>query len=88
MLRFPFFETLNVHNLVRLTFYSGGSRISQRRGANHQGGSTNLLFGQNFYENCMKMKEFGPRWGTRVPGAQLDPPMFYENKLVIKLNFI
>ena len=29
---------------------------------------------QIFAENCMKMKEFGPR-GARVPGAPLDPPM-------------
>ena len=25
-----------------------------------QGGGVNLLFGQNFPENCMKMKEIGP----------------------------
>ena len=31
---------------------------------------------QFFAENCMKMKEFGPRGGgARVPGAPLDPPM-------------
>ena len=26
---------------------------------------------QNFAENCMKMKEFGPPGGARVPGAPL-----------------
>ena len=31
---------------------------------------------QIFAENCMKMKEFGPPGGGRVPGApRLDPPM-------------
>ena len=29
-------------------------------GANPQNGGTNLLFGQTFPENCMKMKEFAP----------------------------
>ena len=34
------------------------------------------LFFQLFAENCMKMKEFGPPGGARVPGAPpLDPPM-------------
>ena len=28
-----------------------------------------------FPENCMKMKEFGPPGGGRVPGPPLDPPM-------------
>ena len=32
------------------------------------------LFCKFFAENCMKMKEFGPR-GARVNGAPLDPPM-------------
>ena len=40
-------------------------------GANPQGWGTNLLFGQKFPENCMKMKEFGPRRGARVPGTPL-----------------
>ena len=31
------------------------------RGANPQDGGANLLFGQTFPENCMKMKEIGPR---------------------------
>ena len=38
-------------------------------GANFQGGGVNLSFNQKFPENCMKMKEFGPREGARVPGA-------------------
>ena len=46
---------------------SGGSRTSQRRGANRQGGGAKLIFAQKFPKNCMKMKEFGP--GGRVPGA-------------------
>ena len=32
-------------------------------GGNPRGGCANLLFGQIFAENCMKMKEFGPREG-------------------------
>ena len=28
-----------------------------------KGGEANLLFGQIFGEDCMKMKEIGPRWG-------------------------
>ena len=38
---------------------------------NSQSGGANLLFGQKFPENCMKMKEFGPRGGAFVPGAPL-----------------
>ena len=30
-----------------------------RGGANPQGGGANLLSGQKFSKNCMKMKEFG-----------------------------
>ena len=34
---------------------------------------------QIFAENCMKMKEFGPPGGARVPGAPpLDPPMMWS----------
>ena len=36
--------------------FSGGSRISLRRCAN-------LSFGNFFSENCIKMKEIGPRGG-------------------------
>ena len=54
---------------------SGRSRISQRGGANFQGGDKNLLFGQIFPKNCMKMKEFGPRGGR----ASLAPPLRSAN---------
>ena len=37
-------------------------------GANSQDGYANLLFCKIFPENCIKMKEFGPR-------KDLDPPM-------------
>ena len=43
-------------------------------GANPQGGDVNLLFGQKFPENCMKMKEFGPG-GEASLTPPLDPPM-------------
>ena len=39
------------------------------------GGGANLLFGQNFPENCMKMDEFGPREGARCPGT---PPQIRQ----------
>ena len=42
-------------------------------GANFQGGGANLLFGQIFTKNCMKMKEFEPRGGPCVPGATPSP---------------
>ena len=48
-------------------------------GANPEGGGANLIFGQKFPENCMKMKEFGPRGGKRAslaPPPPLDPPTY------------
>ena len=55
---------------------SGGSRISQRRGRQSQGGGAKLLFDQKFCKICMKMKEFGPRGGGARPWRPpLDPPM-------------
>ena len=52
---------------------SGGSRIFPRGGAPTP--KSAIIF-QFFAENCMKMKEFGPPGGARVPGAPpLDPPM-------------
>ena len=45
-------------------------------GANPQGGGANVLFGQKIPENCMKMKEFGPRGGgASLAPPSLDPPM-------------
>ena len=38
-----------------------------------RGGGANLLFGQKFPKNCIKMKEFGPGGGARVPDAPLPP---------------
>ena len=35
-------------------------------------GGDSLLFGQNFPENCMKMKEIWPKGASLAP---LDPPM-------------
>ena len=45
---------------------SGGSRIFPRGGAPTP--KSSIIF-QFFAENCMKMKEFGPPGGARVPGA-------------------
>ena len=47
---------------------SGGSRIFPRGGAPTP--KSAIIF-QFFAENCMKMKEFGPPGGARVPGAPL-----------------
>ena len=47
---------------------SGGSRIFPR-GVRQL--PKVLLFFNFFAENCMKMKEFGPPGGARVPGAPL-----------------
>ena len=69
----------------------GGSRISQTGESSFQNGGANLLYGQIFPENCMKMKmkEFGPgrgrgnmwsfsRSGTSVDGQKLsDGSTFY-----------
>ena len=48
-------------------------------GANLQGGGTHLLFGQKFPENCMKMKEFGPRGGH----VSLASPLRSANGLLV-----
>ena len=41
-------------------------------GTNPKVGGANLLFGQFFPENCMKMKKFWARgWGARSPHAPL-----------------
>ena len=40
---------------------------------------------QNFAENCMKMKEFGPLGGRASLAAPLDPPMFLYS-FVFTLN--
>ena len=32
--------------------------------------SINLLFGQIFSENCIKMKKIGPKW-VRIPGVPI-----------------
>ena len=40
-----------------------------------RGRYANLLLGKYFAENCMKMKEIGPRRVPCVSGALLDPPL-------------
>ena len=53
----------------------GESRIS-RRGTNPSGKGANLLFGNFLKENCMKIKEIGPRGeGAHFPSVPRDPPM-------------
>ena len=55
----------------------------QRRGRQPPRWGANLLFGQIFPENCMKIKEFGP--GGRVPGAP--PPLRSANASILLLAF-
>ena len=58
---------------------SGGSRIFPEMGGGGVGGTNprggaNLLLGENFPENCMKMKEVGGGGrGTRPWHSPLDP---------------
>ena len=54
---------------------SGRSRISQTGDANLQGRGANLLFLQNFPQNCMKMKKKLDREGGGGAPGTLDPPM-------------
>ena len=44
-------------------------------GANPEGGGANLLFGQCFPKNSMKMKEIGPGGGRTSLARYLDPSM-------------
>ena len=45
-------------------------------GTNQRGEGANLLFGKFFKENCMKIKEIGPREvGAHFPRVPRDPPM-------------
>ena len=79
---FPVLSTL-LHAKIKswLTFDKKGiigeSRISQtgEGGIEPQGRDANLLFGQIFAENCMKMNENWTQTGVHVPGAPLNPPM-------------
>ena len=58
-------ELLNLFSSIR-----GRSRIFQRR-RRPQKWSANLLFGQFFSENCMKMKKIGPRGGVQNFSVQI-----------------
>ena len=56
--------------------FSGGSRISQTRGANPRvSGKTCYL--TRFCQNYMKMKEIGPRVGHSSIALPLDPSMIF-----------
>ena len=58
--------------------HSGRSRISQRRGANHKGGGSNLLFWPIFPKNCMEMKNIWPQTGARVPWIRCRKAIYFE----------
>ena len=57
-----------VLNYEQFSLGSGGSKIFLGGGVGGPNPTVGLFF-QLFAENCMKMKEFGPR--GRVPGAPL-----------------
>ena len=60
-------------NCHKIRNHNGRSRISQKGGASPRIWGIYLLFGKNVAENCMKMKEIGPRgWGAHVPGAPMN----------------
>ena len=61
--------------LIAVSNISGASRISMMGCANFRGRCVNL-FGKSFVENCMKMKEIGPRGGH----ASLAPPLGSANE--------
>ena len=66
----------------RAKLFQWRSRISQtgRGGGSPQDGDANLFFGQNFPENCMKMKKIGSK-GTASLAPLLDPPCVYNSSV-------
>ena len=59
-----------------LLLYSGGSRISPRRGRQLPRGGAPTYDFANFPKNCMKLKEFGPPGGRARPKFYyVDPPL-------------
>ena len=50
-------------------------------GDNPKVGGARLLFGKMFPQNCMKMKEIGPR-GRASLAPPLDPPMHMADEMV------
>ena len=73
-------KTFHVKKMVSIVNFlastSGRPRIFQRGALKPQMGFANLLFGKMFAENCMKMKEFGPRCRRTSPVPHPpDPPL-------------
>ena len=65
--------------LIELIQYSGGSRISLRRGRQLPRGGRQHTILPNFPKNCMKLKEFGPPGGGARPKFYyVDPPLQYK----------
>ena len=52
-------------------------------GANPKGGDTDPLLYKRFGENCMKMKEIGPRSGDTFLTALSDPPLQILDKFYL-----
>ena len=66
---------------MKITYSSGGSRIFPRGGRQLPKWVCLFII---FAENCMKMKEFGPPGGVRVPGA---PPWIRQCIDIVQLLF-
>ena len=58
------------------THYSGGSKISPRRGRQLSRDGRQHMILPNFPKNCMKLKEFGPPGGG---GGGARPKFYYED---------
>ena len=65
------FEKSHIYNLW--IWYQWRIQHFPEEGSPNSRWGCHLLFGQKFPENCMKMKEFGPRGASLAP--PLDPPM-------------
>ena len=66
-----------------LAVISGGSRISQRGGANSQDGAPTYYLDKFFPEDCMKMNEIGPREERASLAPVLDPPMVMKSSTLV-----
>ena len=69
--------------------FSGGSRISPRRGRQlPRGGRQHTIF-PYFPKNCMKLKEFGPPGGCASLEPPLDPPLvlYVDQAMFMEIHF-
>ena len=65
-------QIANIEKFVEHNILSNGIRITVADPGFSPGGAPtpkSAIIFQFFAENCMKMKEFGPPGGARIPGA-------------------